>query len=79
MNAENNLKYEGFDVFNVRAGYKWKGFETWCNIMNIADENFATNASKSAWGQSYSPGNPRTFSVGLAYTFEEKSKIKKTK
>jgi outer membrane receptor protein involved in Fe transport len=77
MDADNTIKYEGFDVFNLRVGYKWKGLEAWCNVMNIADVNFATNASKSAWGQNYSPGNPRTFSVGLAYTFQEKIKGKK--
>lgn len=72
LDQKNTVQYEGFDILHIRLGYKFKQFETWCNIMNITDENYATNASKSAWGQSYSPGNPRTFSVGLAYTFNKK-------
>ena len=69
MDAANTRIYEGFDIFHVRLGYQIKGIEAWCNIMNITNKNYATNASRSAWGQNYNPGNPRTFSVGLAYTF----------
>lgn len=72
LDQANTVSYDGFDILHLRLGYKFKQFETWCNIMNITDETYATNASKSAWGQSYSPGNPRTFSVGIAYTFNQK-------
>lgn len=72
MDQANTIKYEGFDVLHVRLGYQFKQIEAWCNVMNITNAMYATNASKSAWGESYSPGNPRTFSVGIAYTFKEK-------
>lgn len=71
MDAANTSTYEGFDIFHVRMGYEWKGFETWLNIMNVSDELYATNVSKSAWGTNYNPGDPRTFNVGLAYKFQK--------
>jgi iron complex outermembrane receptor protein len=72
MNPANNELYEGFDVWNLRLGYTWKGFETWLNVMNLGDELYATNASSSAWGKTYSPGDPRTFNVGIGYNFSKK-------
>lgn len=75
MDASNSEEYEGFDVLNVRLGYNINGFEIWCNMMNLTDELYATNASKSKYGKSYSPGDPRTFSIGLGYKFS-KSKQK---
>lgn len=69
MDEANSEMYAGFDVFNVRIGYQWKQIEAWMNVMNLADRNYAVNASKSAWGTSYSPGLPRTFQVGIGYKF----------
>lgn len=71
MDAANTEKYEGFDIFNLRVGYAIKGFDVWCNIMNITDKLYATNAGKSRYGKSYSPGDPRTFSIGLGYKFSK--------
>ncbi len=71
MDSQNTLSYDGFDVFNLRLGYSIKGFEIWTNIMNIADNVYAVRASKSAWGQSYNPGDPRTFTIGLSYQFKD--------
>ncbi|UXX79658.1 TonB-dependent receptor [Reichenbachiella carrageenanivorans] len=69
--AANTSTYEGFDIFHVRIGYEFKGFETWLNIMNVGDKIYATNVTKSAWGTNYQPGDPRTFNVGLAYKFQK--------
>ena len=69
MDAANSEKYEGFDVLNLRMGYRFKGFEGWFNILNLTDQLYATRVSKSNWGKSYSPGDPRTFSVGVGYRF----------
>lgn len=71
MDAANTSTYEGFDVFHLRAGYEIQGFEAWLNIMNVTGELYATNATKSTWGTSYQPGDPRTFNVGLAYKFQK--------
>ncbi len=69
LDEANTEKYDGFDVFNVRAGYTFRGIEIWANVLNVADALYATNASKSRWGESYSPGLPRTFQFGLGYQF----------
>ncbi len=74
MDQSNTKSYEGYDVFNVRLGYKRKSIEIWTNILNVADELYATVARSNAWGQTYSLGNPRNINVGLAYKFQQKRK-----
>ncbi|MGB0526085.1 MAG: TonB-dependent receptor domain-containing protein, partial [Flammeovirgaceae bacterium] len=74
MDEANTKEYGGFDVFNLRLGYRVKQVEAWLNIMNLEDEVYAVNASKSRWGTSYSPGLPRTFQFGIAYQFSGKQK-----
>lgn len=68
MDAGNTEKYSGFDIINLRIGYEFKNFDTWCNIMNLTDVLYANNAAKSKYGKDYNPGDPRTFSVGIGYT-----------
>ncbi len=70
MDAANTAEYEGFSVFNVRLGYKIKGFDLWVNTLNVGDKIYATRGDKSKWGTSYNPGDPRTLNVGLGYTFK---------
>ena len=70
MDAANTAEYEGFSVFNVRLGYKIKGFDLWVNTLNVGDKLYATRADKSRWGTSYNPGDPRTLNIGLGYTFK---------
>lgn len=72
MDQSNTKKYEGYDVFNLRLAYERKAFELWTNIMNIGDELYATVARSNQWGQTYSLGNPRNITVGLAYKFQKK-------
>ena len=67
LDEANTEKYDGFDVFNARAGYTFWGVEVWTNVLNVADVLYATNASRSRWGESYSPGLPRTFQLGIGY------------
>ena len=74
MESENNKVYEWYDIFNLRMGYEWRSLELWLNVINITDELYATVARASAWGQSYSLGNPRNFNFGLAYKFKQKQK-----
>lgn len=74
MNPTNTKKYEGYDLLNARLGYRYKSFEMWVNVLNATDELYATVARATSWGQSYSLGMPRNFNIGLAYTFNAKSK-----
>lgn len=67
MDPANTEKYEGFHVFNVRLGYAQQRWDIWANVLNVGDALYATNASKSRFGKSYSPGDPRNVSLGLAF------------
>lgn len=72
MENLNTKTYDGYDVFNIRLGYKWKMIEGWMNILNVSDALYATTASASKWGESYSSGTPRHFMFGVAYKFSKK-------
>lgn len=63
---KNTEKYKGFNVFNARAGYQYKGIELWVNCLNIANANYATTVEKSVWGTTYRPGQLRSINVGIA-------------
>jgi outer membrane receptor protein involved in Fe transport len=76
MDAVNTVKYEGYDVLHVRAGYKWKALELWVNMMNAADKYYAYTSSKSNFGYSYTPAEPRHFNIGIGYDFADLFKKK---
>lgn len=68
----NKNTYEGYDVFNARLGYKRSHWQIWVNILNIADDLYATKADTS-WGKTtYTPGNPRTFNIGIEFNLFRK-------
>ncbi|MFY0252334.1 TonB-dependent receptor [Chitinophaga sp. 30R24] len=73
MDPANTSRYGGYDLFNARAGYAFKGFECWLNSMNIGDKLYATTAEKSAYGKTYRVGSRQTFNFGVAYTFTGKN------
>ncbi|SHG11094.1 Outer membrane receptor proteins, mostly Fe transport [Flavobacterium fluvii] len=71
----NTVKYTGYDIFNFRAGYEWKGIEIYGNIINITDKLYAYNVSRGNLTTSqpaYLAAAPRTFLVGLQYNFSFK-------
>ncbi|MFB6455138.1 TonB-dependent receptor [Chitinophaga sp. Hz27] len=72
MDPANTATYSGYDLFNLRAGYGYKGFECWINCMNVGDRLYATTAEKSAYGVTYRVGPRQTFNFGIAYTFTGK-------
>ena len=74
MDQGNTMSYGGYDLFNLRVGYTWKSISIWAHLMNATDELYATVASSSNWGQSYSLGRPQNFVVGLSYKFQHKKK-----
>ncbi len=72
QNQVNTVFYKGYDVFNFRAGYKWKGIEIYTNVMNIADALYATSATTGnnvTDKSTYTPAAPRTFVMGIQYNF----------
>ncbi|WBM75169.1 TonB-dependent receptor [Saprospira grandis] len=70
MDQANSKEYNGFDCFNLRLGYQHKNLEVWAHLMNLSNELYATVASSSLWGESYSLGRPRYLQLGVAYTFK---------
>ncbi len=82
MNNANTVKYSGHVLFNLRGSYQCaKGWEAWLQGRNLTDKHYADSASSSYSGigayspntqNSYTPGAPRSFMLGLAYTYGEK-------
>ncbi len=69
MDPLNTVEYKGYNVFHLRAGYKWKSMEIWANLMNVTDNYYAYTSSKSNSGYSYTPAEPRHINVGIGYDF----------
>ncbi|HTN08309.1 TonB-dependent receptor [Agriterribacter sp.] len=69
---QNTATYKGFAVFNIRAGYGFRGFELWTNCLNVANKVYAVTVEKSAYGTAYRPGQLRTVNIGLSYSFSNK-------
>lgn len=69
MNAANSKTYPGFLIFNARAGYTFKGFEIWCNVLNFTNQLYSPNARLSRWGESITVGEPLGVNVGIGYNF----------
>lgn len=74
---QNTATYGGYNVLNLRAGYRIKGFELWVNVLNATNNYYAYIANKSAFGYSYNLAEPRNYNVGIAYDFTNLLKNKK--
>lgn len=77
MDDLDKYSYKGFDVINFRTGYRLKGFELWVNMLNATNLYYSAFSSKSATSSgnssySYSLGDPRELTIGLAYHFGKK-------
>jgi outer membrane receptor protein involved in Fe transport len=81
----NKVKYEdkgflglkGISYLNLRTGYEWRGLEVFCNVLNLTDELYASSATRGNAANNtttYTPAAPRTFVVGIQYTFTGKTK-----
>lgn len=68
MDPKNTAKYEGYNVLNLRAGYQYKAFEVWLNVLN-ATNNYYTYISTKSTSYSYQLAEPRNFNVGISYDF----------
>ena len=66
----NTVKYDGYNVFNGRVGYAFKGVEVYMNVMNFTNKLYAFNVSRGNLSTSqptYTAAAPRTFVFGLQY------------
>ncbi|WP_343695195.1 TonB-dependent receptor [Flavobacterium sp.] len=71
----NTFKYDGYNIFNARVGYQWKGIEVYGNVMNLTDKLYAYNVSRANTTNAqptYTAAAPRTFVFGIQYNFSLK-------
>jgi outer membrane receptor protein involved in Fe transport len=74
QNQVNTISYDGYNLLNFRIGYQWKGIELYTNIMNLTDALYATNVTRGnaiTDRATYTPAAPRTFVMGLQYSFKK--------
>jgi iron complex outermembrane receptor protein len=67
VDPQNTARYDGYDVLNCRAGYRFKGVEIWMNVMNVTNNYYSSVTTKSSFGYSYQLAEPRTFNIGIQY------------
>jgi iron complex outermembrane recepter protein len=75
-NPANTKSYSGYDIFNVRLGYEakqntLKGFGIWFNVLNLTNKLYATNVTSNQYGDTYTAAPPRTYTLGLSYSFSK--------
>jgi outer membrane receptor protein involved in Fe transport len=77
QNQINTVKYEGYELLNFHAGYKFKGIELFGKLVNLTDELYAVNATRGNGATdrtTFTPAAPRTFVFGIQYNFTSKHK-----
>lgn len=72
VDEANTATYDGYDIFNVRAGYSWNNLELWCNVMNAGDQLYSVYTRKRSSGFQYRVGELRAINLGVSYTFSKK-------
>lgn len=78
MDDSNQVQYGGHTLVNLRAQYQLKALTLWASVSNVLDQHYAEIAASSYKGQgvrngnaqdTYSPGAPRTFLLGVNWAF----------
>lgn len=78
MDNANTVRYPGHAILNLRAQTKVGPWELWVAILNAANTHYAEVASSTYKGtgayspntqDTYTPGAPRTWLLGLRYHF----------
>lgn len=73
QNTQNTAQYDGHAIAHLRAGYRIHGVDVFMNVMNVFNTLYAETSSRSAFGYSFTPGNPRLVSVGISYNFLDRA------
>ena len=70
MDNENDNKYSGYTIGNLKAGYKlnssWRLF---MKLNNVANKRYAERAQYAYSQERYTPGTPRQLFAGIDFTF----------
>lgn len=69
VDPQNSAAYKGYNALNLRAGYSFKGFDVWMNVLNATNNYYSYVTTKSSFGWSYQLAEPRNFNVGVSYDF----------
>lgn len=69
MDPTNTVKYRGYNVLNFRAGYQFKAFEVWLNVLNATNNYYSYISTKSSSSYSYQLADPRNFNLGISCDF----------
>lgn len=67
MDPLNSEKFKGYNVFHFRAGYQFRGFDAWLNVLNLTDHYYSNLSTKNNSSKTYQLAEPRSFQVGLSY------------
>lgn len=75
-NPANTKAYGGYDIYNARLGYEakanaLKGFGIWFNVLNLTNALYATTVVSNQYGDTYTAAPPRTYTLGLSYSFSK--------
>ena len=54
---------------DVKIGYRFKGYDIYAYCKNLTDEEYITSVSQNSASSLVSFGNPRTFGIGVRYSF----------
>jgi iron complex outermembrane receptor protein len=78
-NTANTKSYNGYDLLNLRLGYrlpqtKLRGLEVWANAVNLTNQLYASIVTSNQYGTTYQAMAPRTYTLGVGYTFAAKAK-----
>lgn len=73
-NPANTKIYSGFNIYNLRLGYEakaraLKGIGIWINAINITNKLYASTVTSNQYGDTYNAAPPRTFTLGINYSF----------
>ncbi len=70
MDNDNENKYSGYTVGNIKADYEVnEALNVFAKVNNITDEKYAEQASFAYGRERYTPAAPRQFFAGLEYTW----------
>ncbi|MFS2189464.1 TonB-dependent receptor [Mucilaginibacter sp. Mucisp84] len=75
-NPANTKTYSGYDIYNLRLGYEvkssvLKGAGIWFNVLNLTNKLYATTVTSSQYGDTYNAAPPRTYTLGISYSFSK--------
>lgn len=81
MNDANTVQDAGYTLLNLRSQADWGALTLWAQILNLSNQRYSTSSTSSYSGagvynpdsqNTYTPGSPRAFWLGLNYRFGER-------